>query len=66
MKLDVVLLLFERVWTSIKITMFLFEIDLVSPRFFWSLSQIFDDETLTEARLEGEMAQDSSGEIMAP
>jgi hypothetical protein len=45
---------------------FHFKIDLASPRFSWSLSQISDDETLTEARQEGESAQDPSEKIMAP
>jgi hypothetical protein len=45
---------------------FILEIDLTSSCFSQSLSQISDDETSTEARQEGESAQDPSGEIMAP
>jgi hypothetical protein len=46
--------------------MFLFEIDFASPHFSQYLSQIFDDETSTEARQEGESAQDPSEKIMTP
>jgi hypothetical protein len=49
-----------------KNTMFLFEIDLASPRFFRPLSQISDDETSTEVHQEEKSAQDPSGKIMAP
>jgi hypothetical protein len=45
---------------------FILEIDLTSSCFSQSLSQIYDDETSTEARQEGGSAQDLSGEIMAP
>jgi hypothetical protein len=49
-----------------KTVMFIIEIDLASPCFSRSLSQVFDDTTSTEARQEGESAQDPFRKIMAP
>jgi hypothetical protein len=60
-----VFLLFERVWTSLKLIVFILEIDLTSSYFFWSLIQVSDDTTSTEAWQEGKSAQDPSRKIMA-
>jgi hypothetical protein len=49
-----------------KSAMFICEIELASPCFFWYLSQISDDETSIETCQEGETAQDPSGKIMEP
>jgi hypothetical protein len=49
-----------------KFVVFILEIDLASLHFFWSSSQISDDETSTEACREGENAQDPSEKIMTP
>jgi hypothetical protein len=46
--------------------MFNYEIDLASPHFSQSSSQISDDETLIEARQKGENTQNPSEKIMAP
>jgi hypothetical protein len=46
--------------------MFIIEIDLASPCFYSSSSQVFDDTMSTKARQKRESAQDLSGKIMTP
>jgi hypothetical protein len=46
--------------------MFLLEIDFASSSFFRSSSQVFDDETSTEACQKGGITYDLSEKIMAP
>jgi hypothetical protein len=65
-KLDVGLLLFERVCTSIKTVVFIYDIDLASSRIFRSSSLISDDKTSIEVHQEGKITQDPSEKIMAP